>query len=322
MRRLISVLTLAALLGMAFTAFDRAGARPAAAPDLSTASELIEAVNALRASYGLAPYNTHPILMQIAQMHAEYLASIGVSNTHIDQYGRRPFQRALDAGYPVAGQLSLGGFFAENVVGGVGLSAQGAVQIWMGDAPHQNTMLSTNLQDAGAGVAVVGNTYYYVLDAGLSTGGTPVAYTPPPYVVYATATRATSTPNPDGSIVHIVQSGDTLGSISQAYGIPLTDILTLNKLTLSSFIYPDQKIILRAAYTVTPTQPTGTPTPRPSSTRWPTSTRTEVVTPIPPTPTKAPVTPSASAGGAVIAIIVVALLAAGAITFLGGRKTE
>jgi hypothetical protein len=40
--------------------------------------------------------------MGIAQTQAEYMASIGVSNTHVDAYGRRPYQRALDAGYAVA----------------------------------------------------------------------------------------------------------------------------------------------------------------------------------------------------------------------------
>ncbi len=42
---------------------------------------------------------------------------------------------------------------------------QDAVETWMGDDPHLNTMLSGNLQDVGAGVGVYGNTYYYVLDA-------------------------------------------------------------------------------------------------------------------------------------------------------------
>lgn len=319
--RKFGLIFLTLVLLLAFSAiFTGVEARPAPAPDLSTAYELLEAVNALRASNGLAPYTSNAILMGIAQTQAEYLVSIGAANTHLDAYGRRPFQRALDAGYPVAGQLSLGGFFAENIVAGNGLTAQEAVDIWMGDAPHQNTMLSGNLQDAGAGVAVSGNMIFYVLDAGRSTGGTQVPYTPPPYIVLPTTTLVTSTPNPDGAIVHIVKVGDTLGAISMAYDVPLAEILSLNGLKLNSVIYPGQKIILRAAYTATPTQPTGTPTPRPSSTLWPTSTRTQPSTSAPPTPTRAPVAPSASAGGAVIAIIVVALLAAGVITLMGKGK--
>ena len=72
------------------------------------------------------------------------------------------------------------GFFSENIAAGVGMTAEEAVRYWTGDDPHLNTMISSNLQDIGAGVAVSGNTYYYVIDCGLSTGGTPAAFTPPP----------------------------------------------------------------------------------------------------------------------------------------------
>ncbi len=182
-------------------------------PALSSPSELISAVNALRATHGLAPYQVNSILMGVAQAHAEYLVSIGTI-THISANGMRPFQRALAAGYLVAGDLSLGGFFSENITAGVGQTADEAVQQWMGDDPHKNTMLSGTLQDVGAGVGVYGNTFYYVLDAGLSTGGTPVAYTPPPPLIPSTPTIIPNTPNADGSIIHLVKTGDTLGSLS------------------------------------------------------------------------------------------------------------
>ncbi len=288
---------------------------------LTTSSELITAVNGLRASKGLSPYIPNPILMQIAQTHAEYLAANGVSNTHIDAYGRKPFQRALDAGYPVAGDLNLGGFFSENVVGGIGLTAEGAVEIWMGDAPHQNTMLSTNLQDVGGGVAVVGNTYYYVLDAGLSTGGTPVVYTPPPYVSKPTVILATNTPNPDGTITYLVRPGDTLLGIALAFKISLAELYTLNNLNDKSVIYPNQSILVRAAYTATPTEPTGTPTLRPSSTSWPTSMPTNRIISSTASPTLQPVKGAPnSAGGIVLAIIFSALFSALLITILGRKR--
>ncbi len=150
---------------------------PHTIPNLSTASELIDAVNALRASLWAAPYTPNSILMSIAQRQAEYNLSIGTI-THISADGLQPFQRALQAGYPVAGDISNGrpGFFSENIIAGVGLTAEEAVEDWTEDAPHLNTMISTNLQDIGAGVAVSGNTYYYVIDCGLSTGGTPASF--------------------------------------------------------------------------------------------------------------------------------------------------
>jgi uncharacterized protein YkwD len=93
----------------------------------SDAYDLIEAVNALRIANGLPAYNAHPILMGISQAHAEYMASAG-SVTHYGADGSRPYQRALAAGYPLAGDLSQGGYFSENITAGQDLSAQSAVE--------------------------------------------------------------------------------------------------------------------------------------------------------------------------------------------------
>jgi uncharacterized protein YkwD len=312
------------ILIIALTAFSIPGVGQARSstrlPDYSTASELIGVVNALRAANGLAPYQPNSILMSIAQTQAEYLLSIGVSNTHIDAYGRQPYERALAAGYLVAGDLSIRGYFSENVTGGIGLIADEAVQQWMGDDEHKNTMLSGTLQDVGAGVAINDNTYYYVLDAGLSTGGTPVVYTPAALLHPSTPTLVPNTPNADGSIVHIVQPGDTLGSIYLAYSIPLADLLKLNNLTLKSTIYPNQRIIIRAAFTPTPTQPTSTPTIPPTITPWPSSSPEPSATTLPPTPTPSPGLPVSAAGGTVAAIILSALVLAGLFAVLGRRR--
>jgi uncharacterized protein YkwD len=312
------------ILIIALTAFSLPGVGQARSstrlPDYSTASELIGAVNALRAANGLAPYQPNSILMSIAQAQADYLVSIGTF-THVDAQGRLPYQRALAAGYLVAGDITTSvGFFAENVTGGSGQTAEDAVQSWMGDDPHRNTMLSGTLQDVGAGVGVNGNTYYYVLDAGLSTGGTPVVYTPAALLHPSTPTFVPNTPNADGSIFHIVQPGDTLGSIYLAYNIPLEDLLKLNNLTLKSTIYPNQKIIIRAAFTPTPTQPTSTPTIPPTISPWPSSSPQPSATTLPPTPTPSPGLPVSAARGTVAAIMVSALVLAGLVAVLGRRR--
>jgi LysM repeat protein len=283
-------------------------------PDYSSASELISALNALRASYGLAPYQTNSILMSIAQTQAEYLVSIGTF-THMDAQGRSPIQRAVAAGYLVAG-----GYFAENVSGGSGQTANDAVQSWTGDDPHKNTMLSGTLQDVGAGVAFDGNMYYYVLDAGLSTGGTPSANNPPAPLQPGSPTIVPNTPNADGSIIHIIQPGQYISSLSEAYDVLQEEILKLNNLTSKSTIYVGQKIIIRAADTPTPTQPTSTPTIPPTSTPWSTSTPTSTATPIPPTSTPSPGLPVSAAGGTVAVIIATALLLAGLVVAVGRRR--
>jgi len=296
--------------------FSPRGARAESAfsPNISTPFELIDAVNTLRTSYGLPPYTTNSILLSIAQGQAEYNLSNGTI-THISADGLQPLQRALQAGYPVAG-----GFFSENITAGIGLNAPGAVQIWTGDNPHLNTMISSNLQDIGAGVAVTGNTYYYVIDCGLSTGGISRPFNPPQPYSTPVATLIANTPNADGSVVHIVQLGDTTLGIALAYGISMEDLLVLNSLTEKSVIYPGQQIIIRAAYTPTPTQPTSTPTERPTITPWHTSTTTSTKTPVPPTPTPSSGLPVSAARNTVTVIAVAALVIAALLALLGRKR--
>lgn len=103
-----------------------------------------------------------------------------------------------------------------------------------------------------------------------------------------------ATPNPDGSIYHIVAYGDTLYDISQAYGVSPEDIMvnTGNSPQATDLREGDQ-LIIRFKFTVTPTNnftPTPIPvTPQPTkiyisptatATRTPSPTAT--ITPTPP----------------------------------------
>jgi uncharacterized protein YkwD len=295
-------------------------ARPISVQNPSTAPDLVEAVNVFRSSRGLSPYSQNSILMSTAQSQAEYNLSIGTT-THVSADGLRPFQRALQAGYAVAGDISLGGFFSENITAGVGMTADEAVKQWTQDNPHLNTMISTVLQDIGAGVAVSGNTYYYVIDCGLSTGGTPAVFTPPPSYNPPQPTLIPNTPNADGSISYIVKGGDTMLGIAIANNVSLDYLLTLNGLTKKSVIYTGQKIIIRAAYTPTPTMPTLTPTGLPTITPWPTSTPSATITPFPPTPSPLPAIPVHDARRTVI-IIALAALAISALVVIGGLRRK
>ena len=74
--------------------------------------ELINAVNELRVSSGLAPYSINSILMATAQAHADYMAATGTVS-HMGLGGTSVTGRLLAAGYPLAGDLSLGGFRPE-----------------------------------------------------------------------------------------------------------------------------------------------------------------------------------------------------------------
>jgi LysM repeat protein len=94
----------------------------------------------------------------------------------------------------------------------------------------------------------------------------------------------TVTPMPDGSMIHVVQPGQSLWAIAIAYGVKIADLVKLNNQLspTNPVIYTGQKIIVRG--TSLPTQsPTVTDTPFPV-TPTPTLTRT----PRPPTRTFVP----------------------------------
>lgn len=66
-------------------------------------------------------------------------------------------------------------------------------------------------------------------------------------------------PGADGSIVHLVESGQTAWAIAMRYGVDLQDILTLNHLGDSPFLKPGDRLIIRLGEGQSP--PTAPPTP-------------------------------------------------------------
>lgn len=290
---------------------------------------LINEVNALRAANGLPAYSINPILMLTAQQHAQYMSVAGVS--HIGAGGTSPFQRGLAAGYPLAGNLALGGFFSENITAGVNKSVQDAVKEWQGDAPHLTTMLSPNLQEIGAGVVIVGDYVYYVIDCAQPTSsGKPQSYTPAPGVTSSSGATAgisgpavvrtiiPNTPEVDGKVYHIVKPGETLWLIAISYGVKIVDIRRLNNLAESQSIFPTDKLLIKQVDP--PTRLPNTPT----VTLKPTITVTPLPTLIPsPTPTLVPETPvSSNSNILILGMIVVAAFVLAAVFMRAGRKVE
>lgn len=219
---------------------------------------LIDAVNVLRTANGLPPYRISAELMASAQGHSDYQASISTI-THTGAGGTRPRDRAIAAGYGGGATI----FVSENIAGGTSLTVQSVVSMWQGDAPHLNTMLSPNYTDIGAGVATDGKVTYYTIDAGYIAGqgggGTQddgSQSSPAPDASQAAANPAAvavikpvlvASPKPDGSIVHVVESGQALILISKAYDVSLADILALNSLTQDSIIFPGEEILIKTA---------------------------------------------------------------------------
>lgn len=254
------------------------------------ASELIAEVNALRAARGLAPYQVNSALMAAAQGQSDYQAETGAWS-HTGRGGSMPKDRAVAAGYG-----SGTAFVAENIATGNNLSPQAAVQVWQGDSLHLSTMLNPNARDVGAGVASNGDTVYWTLVVGYTSasnggksnnasqvqaaspapGNTPVPAQAAP-TSGSVIPMLTATPHEDGTLIHVVEPGQVLINIAQAYAMNLADLLALNGLDQNAVIYPGEKLIIKKAdRTATPVlTPTVTSTPPPPTrTRRPTRTPT------------------------------------------------
>jgi len=242
------------------------------------AYDLINTVNALRASKGLDPYNVDSYLMSYAQQHAEYMASIQYS-THTHSDGSIAWQSGIQ----------------ENVAEGtegIITSAFVVYQIWS-DWVHWHVMVDYASGDVGAGVALGDDgMVYYVLNVRAGDTVQPVVPTTSSGSAMPTssgtrtptldliAAMIKSTPAPDGSITHIVGYGQSLWSIAIAYDMKIDQIRSLNGLAQgSTTIVTGQQLLIRPAFTQTATL-----SPEEAATR----TKTVEPTEIPPTATMKP----------------------------------
>jgi uncharacterized protein YkwD/LysM repeat protein len=330
-RRASSLLAL--LVFIAFGSTSLVHAESAQEPlQASSPYDLVNAVNALRASFGLSLYSINPILMATAQAQADFLASTG-NMTHSGPGGIGFTERLLAAGYPLAGDLSLGGFRAENITGGPeSMPAEAAVDRWTGDALHLNTMISQNLTEIGAGVAVSNGRVYYVIDcarpisagdppqfATLAAGGS-IASEVPAVIIPVSV----STPNLEGNVIHEVKPGQTLWQIAITYEVKIDDIKRLNNL-LDNNIYPGNKLLIKTGVLV----PTSSPTEASTQIAISTSLSTLTSTPRNGTKTPTPIMDVSSARASntrimkiAIGIIALVLLGGGIFTWLGSSKKE
>jgi uncharacterized protein YkwD/LysM repeat protein len=232
--------------------------------------ELVNAVNALRLSYGLPPLAFNSILTEVAQSQADVLAGSAGASGHLRPNGMSLTDELISLGYPLAGDLSLGGYRAENWVSATGV--QDAIQWWLGDEIHTNTMLSPNYLDIGAGISIGSDgAIYFVIDCARPTanGRPQTDYTPAAIgtIVSGVTVNGTpntgqfmvpvvlSTPNSDGLVIHEVQYGQTLWSIAIAYDTKIQEIRKLNNLP-STDIYEKQKLVIKKVVVGTQTNTT------------------------------------------------------------------
>lgn len=228
-----------------------------------SAATVINTINQLRSQRGLAPLKSHPALMQIAQQHSQYQASIGTW-THYSADGSRPKDRAYAAGFGNGATI----FISENVAYGTDASIMEIINGPWNDPDHHHTMYNPQAKYIGAGVAYSGDLVFYTVDTGHYVGdpaptpefpavsSTPSASdfpTPVPVVI--------STPNSDGSVIHIVGAGQSLWTIAAVYEISLEVLNEINQFEGDAVLLPGDHIIIQPSYT-----PTRTPIGLPSAT--------------------------------------------------------
>lgn len=312
-------------------------ARPEAQA-ITTPSQLIEVVNSLRVSYGLQPLTVHPILMQSAQSQADYMAATG-QTTHSRPGGISYTQQLLSLGFPLAGDLSLGGFRAENILSNSSpLVWSGVPSAWQ-DADHMNTMLSQNFTHIGAGVSQGNNGYYYAVDCAAVTGSGQMQS--------SASTILTSVPDskdgnsagisqymvpvvkntalPNGDVFHKVQYGQTLWNIAIEYGTTIKNIQAFNNLGEDSAVYQGQVLLVKKAATQ-PAPATFAPQPSVTLTLENIITTPSISFPVELMPTPTPVStptlvevkekPSATTSGSsklLIGMLIIAVLVGGGV---------
>jgi LysM repeat protein len=97
--------------------------------------------------------------------------------------------------------------------------------------------------------ADINKTYWddVALLVGGGGGASAAAATAVPTPVPVVAFVVPQAPQPDGSIIHTIGTGDTIDSIAFAYGVTRNDILQLNNLQSANFIFVGQRLIVKPA---------------------------------------------------------------------------
>ncbi len=275
------------LLALIITASAGIRTTPIHAAD-PTADDLVAAVNAYRTANGYYTMNPHPLVYQAAQTHAQWIVDTGQGG-HIGAGGSDETIRVSWTGYGGGAPIQCDENWAS------GRTIDDALYGSWADWTHQEVMLNQwgNLYtDIGAGVADAGDgRYVFILNVckviGQEAGGD-VPDTPvnegvpdiPPTPDYSNYIYSvvTATPQFDGTVMHIVQYGQTLAAIAEAYGITIEALRTLNGLPADfTTIWPDDELIIvqgtgEAAPTAPPAEETPEATVTPTRTPRPTYT--------------------------------------------------
>jgi len=248
-RSLIRLLGLLLILGISFMI-----ARPAARAQGDPGSEIFQLLNQYRASLGLPPFQYNNVLASAAQRHANWMAA-NLIFSHTGDGGSSPLSRATDAGYS--------GYVVENIVGGSSMSPRQGLIWWQNSPIHYNTLVTERYPQAGIGFATDGNTKMYVLVVGRPPGpsealsrSTAIETTSQPLII---TPIQLAEPREDGSIVHIMRTGQAMWTVAAYYDVDLAYLYLINSLSEDAVLHPGDEVTVLLAEGQ---EPPPTPTPR------------------------------------------------------------
>ena len=237
-----------------------------------SAYDLINLINGMRSSNGLGALSVDSALMACAQSTAETMAASNMT-WHIGNVSGR----ASSFGYNNYNTC----FATENFTMGPATMSISEVAASWADATHMIPATSSSYCHIGAGVAAAGNgLVYYVVQAAYPAGSNGCGYAKGTGSGTSGNTGGgtvggsasfiqavvTSTPNENGSVIHTVQEGQSLWSISQAYEVSIEDIQAWNKMYNSTALSLGQEL-----YIPSKDEAGHTPTPEAALTVFPTA---------------------------------------------------
>jgi len=245
----------------------RAGHSQPAPANAVSAYDLILAMNTLRVSYGNPPLIEDPIINAVAQYTAQVMADQQLS-WHIGNVRGRIAAAGYGGGATV--------WATENFAVGTSIGIDQIMAAWA-DPDHMRPAVTAAYCHVGAGVATAANgKIYYVLQAAYTSGQACGSYTPgtgttpssdsgtgPGYVPQYIVPVKIATPDADGNVYHVVQTGQSFWSIAITYQITIADLETWNNLTRNIPLKTGQKLYIPGKNTAG----YATPTPKGMITR-------------------------------------------------------
>ena len=233
------------------------------APEI-TPYDLLNATNNLRLANGLPALIVSDIIMGVAQTTAETMAA-GNMHGHIgDVRGR-----IAAAGYGIGDTV----WATENFATGP-MPLNSIIYMAWGDDLHMKPMADPNYCHVGAGVATASDgTVYYIVQAAYTsnttcsshkkTGTVQSGFTATPIISQYIFPVLIATPQADGSLLHIVQYGQTAWHIAEAYGVKFDDLINYNYYLTdeNAEVYVGQHIYIPVDMMMATLPPENSPTP-------------------------------------------------------------